>query len=433
MSYVGIVTRIHTRPHLNADRLQVGTVMGNQVVVGLDTQDGELGVFFPTDGQLSQEMCDANDLIGRTDPVTGKHEGGFFSDKRRVRAQKFRGEKSDGYWCPLSALAWTGHNLTKLKEGDTFTELNGHEVCRKYFTPATLRAMNTGKKTSRASTIFFPKHPDTPQFRFVSNTIQNEAIIYVTEKVHGTSGRYGRVLDDYLPTWKQWVNKVCAAMHMKRMQPTRRYVYMHGSRNVILDDSKPGFYWTNEFRYRPVESISLHKGEMLYFELVGYAERDRPIMRPQPINDKDVKKQFGDFMLYKYGCTNGEARLYVYRITRTNEDGVVTELSWPQMVARCKELGLQHVPLLTTFYYPETAFAGLARSDQVPEYLHRHIDGLARGVSTLDPSHIREGVVLRVEQPDGTTTWIKHKQWLFGVLEGYIKDAEDYVDAEEVA
>ena len=57
MSYTAIITRIKTRPHSNADRLQLGTCLGNQVVVGLDTKDGELGIYFSTDGQLSERMC----------------------------------------------------------------------------------------------------------------------------------------------------------------------------------------------------------------------------------------------------------------------------------------------------------------------------------------------------------------------------------------
>jgi hypothetical protein len=53
--------------------------------------------------------------------------------------------------------------------------------------------------------------------------------------------------------------------------------------------------------------------------------------------------------------------------------------------------------------------------------------------STLDSRHIREGVVIRVEAPDGTTDWYKNKSFTFGVLEGYLKDSDDYVDAEEIA
>jgi hypothetical protein len=54
------------------------------------------------------------------------------------------------------------------------------------------------------------------------------------------------------------------------------------------------------------------------------------------------------------------------------------------------------------------------------------------GGSVLDASHIREGVVLRVESVQGPN-FIKSKSWEFKVLEGIIKDRTDYVDAEEIS
>lgn len=66
MSYQAIIARVSTRPHPNADKIQLGTVCGSQVVVSLDTQDGELGVYFPVDGVLSHEYCVANHLYTST-------------------------------------------------------------------------------------------------------------------------------------------------------------------------------------------------------------------------------------------------------------------------------------------------------------------------------------------------------------------------------
>ncbi len=65
--YSAIVTKVLTRPHPNADKLQLATVTGMQVIVGLDVKDKELGVFFPSDGQLSNQFCELNDLYPRFD------------------------------------------------------------------------------------------------------------------------------------------------------------------------------------------------------------------------------------------------------------------------------------------------------------------------------------------------------------------------------
>ena len=50
------------RPHTNADRLQIATFFGNDTCVGLDVVKGEIGIYFPSDLQLSEEFCVANHL-----------------------------------------------------------------------------------------------------------------------------------------------------------------------------------------------------------------------------------------------------------------------------------------------------------------------------------------------------------------------------------
>lgn len=45
MSYKVYVSKIkNLRKHPNADRLQIGEVLGNLIIVGLETQDGEIGL-----------------------------------------------------------------------------------------------------------------------------------------------------------------------------------------------------------------------------------------------------------------------------------------------------------------------------------------------------------------------------------------------------
>ena len=52
--------------------------------------------------------------------------------------------------------------------------------------------------------------------------------------------------------------------------------------------------------------------------------------------------------------------------------------------------------------------------------------------SILDSNHLREGVVVRVDH-DGGTDFYKHKGFYFGVLEGYLKEDPNFIDAEEIA
>ena len=66
MAYCGYIVKVeHLRKHMNADRLQIATFFGNDTIVGLNTQIGDIGIYFPVDGQLSERYCAVNDLVRR--------------------------------------------------------------------------------------------------------------------------------------------------------------------------------------------------------------------------------------------------------------------------------------------------------------------------------------------------------------------------------
>ena len=86
MSYNAIIAKIdNTKKHPTANRLLIGEVLGHQIIIGLDSKVGDIGVFFGDDGQLSEEYAKANDLIRYTDEKNGEKKGGFFDKNRRVR------------------------------------------------------------------------------------------------------------------------------------------------------------------------------------------------------------------------------------------------------------------------------------------------------------------------------------------------------------
>ena len=420
-AYTAIISKVKVRPHPNADKLQLGTVLGNQVVVGLDTKDGELGIFFPTDGQLSHEFCVGNGLYTKSArdrlQLPPSDSVGFFDHNRRVRAQKFRGERSDGFFMPLNSLLWTGVDPVKLKEGDTLVEWGGYGICQKYYTPATLRAIGA-KSLKRRDAKCFPKHDDTKQFRFVAEDIPQDSIIWITEKLHGTSGRYGLVWDQLPQVW--WEK-------LLRFQPKSGWVYLNGSKNVILEkaDSRNSFYGTDEFRYNVVKGLTLHKGEVLYFEIVGWVFDTVPIMPPHDTTQtklEEIQSKYGERIHYTYGCPPGTHRMYVYKIVQVNEDGVARELPWTQVVKRCGELGVAYVPIL----------GGPIIHDGDVGRLREIVERFTEGASILDHSQIREGIVVRAESVQGIA-YVKNKSHSFGVMEGYIKEDPTFVDPEDIA
>jgi hypothetical protein len=115
------------------------------------------------------------------------------------------------------------------------------------------------------------------------------------------------------------------------------------------------------------------------------------------------------------------ADIYVYRIAHTNDDGVAIDLPWEQVEARCEILGLKTVPEYARFIY-----------DGDRDKLSDMMDTASVGSSVIDDRHIREGAVLRIESGDGVK-FLKLKSHTFGLLEGYIKEQDDYIDMEEIA
>lgn len=431
MSYKAIVCKIvNIQDHPNADSLNIGLASGYQVVVSKDIEEETLGIFFSSDGQLSHKMCHENNLYRHTfnnkDPEA---KAGFFEDNRRIRAIKLRGAKSEGFWTQLSVLEWTGADLSKIKAGDTFSELNGKPICKKYYTKATRSAIakrNKGKTSKRsmlkASFPDFKEHYSTEKLRMMIQFLPKNVVLTITEKCHGTSGRTGYLKKKIKLNWfkKTW-NKLFSTKY-----PEAEYKYVSGTRKVVIDPDKSdkGYYKGTDFRnivHGMFVKSGLKKGETVYYEIVGYDDRGSLIMGTHGIKDKKLKKVYGDKMQYTYGCEPGEYKVLIYRITNTLEDGTCYEMPYNQMIIRAKELEIDIVPhLYGPFIYDDNQDALMSLCEK-----------LSQGSSTLDEKHIREGVVVRVEAP-GHDKGYKYKSFWFCELEGIKKNDDNYIDPEDI-
>jgi hypothetical protein len=440
VSYKAIVTKIQVRPHPNADRLQIGSCCGSQVIVGMETKNGDLGVFFPVDGQLSEEFCQANDLVARYDETGKKIGGQFFDEKRRVKAQSFRGVKSEGYWVPISYFDFVGPLDAQLIEGDVFSELlsldgsKSTPICNKYMTPQTLLAKNSKshQKMGRRK-VDMPEHYDTENVRHHIHELREGDLITITRKLHGTSGRLGFIEVTRPAPNTRW-NRI-RAFFGRPAPAVAYYEQVIGTRRTVLFDDSNGYYGREQFRRDVVRGIALDKGEILYFEIVGYTENNRLVMQEQPIKDKGLQEVFGKTMRYSYGCEPGQCKLFVYRITRTDVNGNHIELPWEQVKHRCRQLGLEHVPEAEERFF----FRATSKHDTIMAMLDEmvngppiHKDSITPMPEPLDPRHIQEGIVIRVDNDNGTK-FFKLKSWLFLFLEGHIKDDDKYVDMEEAS
>jgi hypothetical protein len=436
MSYKAIVTRLsNVRPHPNADRVKLATCHGNQVVIGLDSEEGHWGVYFPSDGQLSHEFCHANNLYREASMNKFPEEkGGMFDANRRVRAQRFRGEISDGFWVPLHNFGFiqvTGLDV----EGFEFDEWKGVPICSKYINPATVKIAreNQGKKTRTAKTsVMFKEHFDTGHFGKNIHEYQVGQHIIVTEKLHGTSGRIGHVQVD---RDLNWIEKLAKRLGVK-IQETE-WKYLNGTRRVVLEETSGTQFHDPTIRDKAFNLFkgNLRKGETVYFEIVGYESTGAPIMPPvdtKGLGDKNFTKIYGDRMYYSYGCEPTQSDVYVYRMTFANEDGQTIDYAWEDVVKRCNEIGVKTVPYISTFTLNELRVINHPRLEDdrdLYEYFGNTITQMGSGASILDSKHIKEGVCVRIEGGINNKTF-KFKSFEFKVLEGIVKDS-GVIDSEE--
>ena len=417
--YCGYVTKLkNVRKHPNADRLVLADVFDSTVVVGANSQDGDVIIYFPCDGQLSKDYCDYNNLVRKKDE-NGNNIGGFLDpDKRNVKAIKLRGERSDGLVMPLSSLDYISKDLKDmLVVGDQITVLDGKEVCRKYIPRCKKPRVSNGqgKKQKRKVNEFplFEEHRDTEQLDYNIPSFKPGDLVSLTLKMHGTSGRTA-----FLPSAGK--NKI--EHFIFKLFP--RYKYVTGTRRVVLEEfGKGGFYGDNAFRakYHQLLKGRLKKGETVYYEIVGYVDENTPIMgvaKNSKMNDKDFVKKYGDETTFSYGCQPGQNEIYVYRMTYTSPDGNVIEYPWSLVKRRCEEMGINHVMDLDRFIYT------------TEEDLYERVNKWLDIDDPIGKTHINEGVVARLEDKPIFTAF-KKKSFAFKVLEGLIKESADAPDMEE--
>ena len=462
MAYTAFITRIkNMRPHPNADRLQMGECFGNTVIVSLEYEDNQLGVYFPSDGQLSTEFAEANNLLRKKDDA-GNNIGGYMDpDKRNVTAIKLRGEKSDGLFLPLKSLEAFG-DVTTLREGDRIDNFNGHEICCKYIPRRNARHghVSDGNKTRKKRmpiAPLFTEHADTEQLAYNLGAFKPGDEIEITLKMHGTSQRTAHlpVFKGYETPfpWTRWAlkhgdskKKIMQKLFdaaMKTANPIYDWGYISGTRRTVLENFEGGYYGSNEFREAHSKFFEgkLWKGEEVYYEVVGFTHTGAPIMAScdnKKLNDKEFVKQYGKTTTFSYGCAPDgvnsadgiipQSDIYVYRMTMVNEDGDVVEYTPDFMRYRCEQMGVKTVPVM---------WKGVIEGKRVEcgeispgDYIKNIAEGFHDGPDPVGKTHVREGVVVRILNRPKFCAY-KHKNWSFKALEGIVKVEAEAPDIEE--
>jgi len=427
-NYCAYVVKIENKIDLDGcDNIQGSVIFSNHVIISKDTKIGDIGIYFPVECQLSDYFLKNNNLY--RDVTLNKDSNakpGFFETNRRIRAMKFRGHKSDGFYIPLTAMGYLKIDLSEFKVGDVFDTVDGNELCKKYF------IVTKGEQThNRKQYGFFKKYwmrfnkkffgkkklvdPVENQFRFHIdtthldrniNTIFPDSTISATHKIHGTSSILSYILCKKNILWYQKIFKSSIdKTEYKYVVASRKLIRNHYERKKTI----------SEYLISMDELQSyLQKGMTLYYEIAGYK-----------LTGKFIQKN------YDYGCDIGCHKNYIYRITTINVDGNVTEWSARQVQDWCRSMGLLAVPEL---YY------GFAK-DMFPELDTTYIDVWRRGfLNKLSEKYLEkqsiycknkvweEGIVLRLETADLNV--FKFKSFNFKLQETKNLDSGE-IDIEE--
>ena len=379
---------------VSADVYVLGAYIAT-VIVGIGVNEGDKGLFFGSDCQISQEFCEKHNLL--------KGKGGYLDPyKRRVTAIRFAGVRSDGIFIPLPEEYKNLHN------GDTV----GEPLVKRYPLPVPNEPNTPNNKKRSVRVVNLPEHTDTPQMMYSMREIASipiGAIITITEKLHGTSHRYGHVAEvQELPWYKKLINRVTNLFGVEWF-PEEVFKHIHGSRRVILEDGKEGFYGSNAFRYSSVYA-PLKRNEAVYGEIVGYAG-DKPIMDVHKPTG-ELKALFGDKMVYDYGLSINSCKFYVYKIMRYNNVTGWQELSTNEVIRRSSELGYRTPVIIDRIVWD-------GNLDKLAQVVKMYAEGTNGWVKSAYGNHISEGVIIRFDH-DGRTWRYKYKAHAFKEMEGIL-------------
>lgn len=399
-NYVARIVEIkNLRKHTGADRLEITTIDGNDVITGIgQVKVGDIVIYFPLGCAISPKFLKETNSFNKSELNKDPEKKGFFEKTGRVKPVKLQGEKSLGYIVPASVFSeYSGLSMSNIKGvvGSEFDLVNHEVFVKKYVvkeTPATAEKKTKGAKKelleSKLIENQFRFHDDTAQLGKNLHVLKPDNDITITWKMHGTSFVSSKLMVKRNLTW--W-EKALLSLGVK--VNTTEYDSVYSSRKVIKNEHlsiTPNSYYRDDV-WGSVNDIlypQLHKGETIYGEIVGYTATGQAIQKG-----------------YDYGTTPTGFRpfdIYIYRITQTNVDGKVFELSHQQLSERCLQLGEKSVPLLYSGkakgYLDNTLYPDMR--DWHDAFLQKLKDDYVHDQNSIFCTNVvpEEGICLRIEK-----------------------------------
>lgn len=410
-NYCATITRYKKLITLkNCDNVVGTSFFGNQVIIPKTTDLNTLGVYFPAGCKLSSEFLRNNNLYRDSSLNIDGEKKGYFETNGRVKAMLFRKHESSGMWMPIECLAYTGLDLSFLKENERFNFVGNDEIASKYIPVAGSKASNASSSLSKMGIdeSQFALHHKTKHLAENIAEIQMDSVLSVTIKIHGTSAVAARLLTTRKYTF---IEKIKRFFNLK-VNPFR-YRLVTSSRGVIKDPLKTidGYDLWIDNTNKIADSIA--EGVTVYGEIFGAYP-----------DGKLIQKNYDYDFLFKSGKQNAFA---VYRVTYTTPSGKVFEYNWNDLQNYCNKKGLEAVPL--RYYGLATELAEQLsgrKPETVEEMREMLINGLKAEIEVMEPfcKNVvpREGYCIRIENVDKPRAF-KLKSFLFKKYEDEQLDA----------
>lgn len=408
-NYLAKIVRISSfNKHPYADRLKLCIVDGCNIAVSLDTEPGVF-IYFPVECQINKEYLSINNLFKDSHLNKNVTKSGFFEEKGRVRCIKLQKIASEGLVMPINSLLALCDIPDKIESfiNVEFDSINDHLLVKKYI-PQIQKQPGAPGSRKRKEIKYEDKIVEN-QFRFHMDTLQlkrnlhqlnSNDYIHISEKWHGTSAIFCNLLT------KKKLNGIQKRIYKWLNLNTNEYKIFCSSRKVVkdpdLNKNLSQSYYDCDIWNIALEVIRplLQKGMSIYAEIVGYLPNGKMIQKDYDYGCHFHNPSYYNGMSPTRMMEEGLFKILIYRITYTNVDGKVFEMSSSNLQQYCQIMGLISVKEL--FYGTLKEFVGLNNShDDIKDSFVQKLSDLylekqCKYCTTNVPT---EGVVVRLDKP----------------------------------
>lgn len=334
--------------HPNADRLDICTVYGFQVIVQRDKfKINDQVIYVPIDSILPQNL---EDFLFPANAKVKLH-------KHRIKQIRLRKIASQGMLIsPEDVKSVYGFFPNAVE--DEYQELLN---ITKYEPPAPKFQSEMGapgsRKVKAMENPLFHKYNGLNNIKWFPTLFKDGDLVVMQEKIHGTNSRAAKLPYSANTLWKK-----IKLLFGKLLGKPATFEFCYGSNNVQLQERKNFTdYYSEDIYGKVFQSIDmeskLKNGETVFGEIYG----------------SGVQKD------YSYDCAEGVNKFILFDVKVLNPDGTQKWLSPDEVIAFAKERGLDMVPEV----YRGPFSMALAKEKTV-------------GNSILAPGQkIREGVVVK--------------------------------------